>query len=89
MEVICLQDSAFFSLVDRVVLYLQETTKKSEKWISGERAMEHHNIKSKTTLQKFRDEGIIRFSHPEKKWIVYDSDSINEYLEKHTKNTFQ
>lgn len=52
MEVICLQDNALFSLVDRVILYIRETTQKKEKWISGEIAMELLNIKSKTTLQK-------------------------------------
>jgi len=45
-------------------------------------------IKSKTTLQKLRDEGQIRFTQPEKKIILYDSDSIIEYLEKHSKDTF-
>ena len=35
-----------------------------------------------------RDEGAIRFSQPEKKIILYDTDSINEYLAKHTKAIF-
>jgi predicted site-specific integrase-resolvase len=59
-----------------------------DKWISDEEAMEFLNIKSKTTLQKFRDEGKIRFSQPEKKIILYDRDSINAYLEKNAKETF-
>ena len=50
--------------------------------------MKRLNITSKTTLQKFRDEGKIRFSQPEKKIILYDTDSINDYLDKHAKNTF-
>lgn len=41
--------------------------------------MRRLNISSKTTLQKFRDEGKIRFSLPEKKIIPYDADSINEH----------
>jgi Asp-tRNA(Asn)/Glu-tRNA(Gln) amidotransferase C subunit len=45
-------------------------------------------ISSKTTLQKLRDEGKIRFSHPEKKIMLYDLDSIIEYLEKNAKETF-
>ena len=88
MEVICLQDDAFFSLVDRIVLYIRETTKKHDKWLSPEKAMDMLHIKSRTTLQKLRDEGSIRFTHPEKKWILYDADSINEYLNKHAKDTF-
>ncbi|RYZ84994.1 MAG: DNA-binding protein, partial [Proteobacteria bacterium] len=45
-------------------------------------------IKSKTTLQKLRDEGKIRFSQPQKKLILYDRDSINTYLEQNAKKTF-
>ncbi|MEP7218857.1 MAG: helix-turn-helix domain-containing protein [Bacteroidota bacterium] len=46
------------------------------------------NIKSRTTLQKLRDEGKIRFSQPQKKIILYDRDSIEAYLQKHAHNTF-
>lgn len=89
MEVICLEDSAFFALIDRVVGRIKEREgQKEDKWISGEEAMQKLRITSKTTLQKFRDEGVIRFTQPEKKIILYDNDSINEYLEKHAKNTF-
>jgi len=50
--------------------------------------MEILGIKSKGTLQKLRDEGKIRFSQPEKKIILYDRESIDQYLEKHVKNIF-
>ena len=89
MEVICLQDDAFFSLIEKVVERVKE--KKGiieDKWISPEEAMQKLRITSKTTLQKLRDEGKIRFSQPEKKLILYDTNSINEYLEKHVKETF-
>lgn len=89
MEVICLEDSAFFALVEQVVERLKASHDvKKDKWISDEEAMDLLNIKSKTTLQKFRDEGKIRFSQPEKKIILYDRDSINVYLEKNAKETF-
>ncbi len=89
MEVICLQDEAFYNLIDQVVDYIKSKNGISEdKWISGEQAMEKLRIKSKTTLQKLRDEGKIRFSQPEKKIILYDANSINDYLEKHSKNIF-
>jgi len=45
-------------------------------------------IKSKTTLQKIRDEGLVRYTQPQKKIILYDNDSINEYLDKNSKETF-
>ncbi len=57
-----------------------------DRWISPNEAMQLL-ITSKTTLQKLRDEGKIRFSQPEKKLILYDIHSIDEYLEKYAKKT--
>lgn len=89
MEVICLEDAAFFALLDRAVQHIKTKLVFSEdKWISGEEAMKKLRITSKTTLQKLRDEGKVRFSQPEKKIILYDTDSINEYLDKNSKSVF-
>lgn len=89
MEVICLENEAFYALIEEVVQRIKEKQNiKHDKWISASEAMEKLRIKSKTTLQRLRDEGRIRFSQPDKKIILYDFDSINEYLEKHTKEAF-
>ncbi|HEY5369633.1 MAG TPA: helix-turn-helix domain-containing protein [Hanamia sp.] len=89
MEVICLEDEAFYALVEQVVQRINEKKGiKEDKWISGEEAMKILRITSKTTLQKLRDEGKIRFSQPEKKLILYDVESIYEYLEKNARETF-
>ncbi len=89
MEVICLETEAFYSLVEKVVSQLREKEdQKSNKWIRYEEAMDLLGIKSKVTLQKLRDEGKIRYTHPEKKIILYDRKSIEQYLEKHAKETF-
>jgi Helix-turn-helix domain len=89
MEVICLQDLAFYSLIETVVKRIKETENiQNDKWISPEEAMAKLRITSPTTLQRLRDEAKIRFSHPMKKVILYDQISIDEYLEKHAKNTF-
>lgn len=89
MNVICLEDPAFYELIEHVVLRLKEKLAvESDKWISDEEAMRKLRISSRTTLQKLRDQGKIRFSQPEKKIILYDSESIDQYLEKHAKNTF-
>ena len=89
MEVICLEDEAFYTLIERVVKRIKEQEGiKEDKWISTEQAMDKLHIKSKTTLQKLRNEGRIRYSQPDKKIILYDLDSLNEYLEKHSKDTF-
>lgn len=89
MQVICLEESAFYELVDQVVQKLKEKHNiKKDKWVSDEEAMQLLKIKSKTTLQKLRDEGKIRFSHPQPRIILYDTESINQYLEKNARETF-
>lgn len=89
MQVICFEEPAFYSLLEQVVFRLKEDRgPEKEKWVSGEEAMRLLNIKSKTTLQQLRDTGKIRFSQPQKRIILYDRDSINEYLEVNAQNTF-
>tara|TARA_R110002051_G_scaffold282404_2_gene344167 strand:- start:539 stop:808 length:270 start_codon:yes stop_codon:yes gene_type:complete len=89
MEVICLQDEAFYQLIEEVVGRLKEKENISQdKWVSPERAMDILNIKSKSTLQKLRDEGSITFTQPQKKIILYDYDSIMKYLNNHKKDQF-
>jgi len=88
MEVICIEDTAFYALMEEVVKRIKDQHEiKEDKWISGDEAMKKLRISSKTTLQKLRDEGRIRFSQPEKRVILYDVDSIYQYLEKHATNT--
>ena len=90
MNVIALEEGAFYELYAKLVAEIKQQlgAKPRDKWIDGEEAMQMLRIKSKTTLQKLRDEGKIRFSQPEPKTILYDSDSIDEYFERHAKNTF-
>jgi flagellar biosynthesis/type III secretory pathway chaperone len=89
MEVICLEDKAFYALIEQVVSRLKtENTNLPARWITAEEAMTILQIKSATTLQKLRDVGKIRFSQPEKKIILYDRESINEFIEKNARNTF-
>jgi ubiquinone biosynthesis protein Coq4 len=89
MEVICLEDEAFYSLIEKVIQRIKESKGiKEDKWISPEEAMKKLRISSKTTLQKMRNEGVIRYSQPEKKLILYNVESIYEYLEKHARETF-
>jgi hypothetical protein len=76
-------------MIERVVERIKEKhSVKTDKWLSGDEAMQILRISSKTTLQKLRDEGKIRFSQPEKKIILYDADSINEYLDQNARETF-
>lgn len=84
MEVICIHDAAFYALMDKVMERIREKYAiKEDKWISRKEAMHRLRITSRTTLLKLRNEGSIRFSQPEKNIILYDTDSIYEYLNKH------
>lgn len=89
MQVICLEEKAFYALIEEVVNRLKEKNNQAEdKWIAEKEAMSLLNIKAKSTLQKLRDKGKIRFSQPQKRIILYDRDSINLYLEQHARETF-
>ncbi len=90
MNVICIEEKAFFTLLDGVIKYVGSKMEPvlPNKWMDKKEAMQVLRIKSATTLQKLRDEGRIRFSQPERKHIVYDRDSINDYLEAHVKEPF-
>lgn len=88
MQVICLEEPAFYALVEQVVdrLKSQHGEEKNE-WITGEEAMQLLNV-GKTTLQTYRDQGKIRYTQPERKNILYSRKSIMEHLEKYAKDTF-
>jgi len=90
MNVITLEEEAFYELYYKLVAEIKQQlgAKPRNKWIDGNEAMAMLHIKSRTTLQKLRDEGKIRYSQPEPKIILYDADSIDAYLEKHAKETF-
>ena len=57
--------------------------------MDGAETMSILKISSKTTLQKLRDEGKIRFSQPQKKVILYDRNSINEYIATSGSSSFE
>ena len=89
MNVICLEEEAFYALIEKVIARVAALQKTAEDhWISGDEAMRILRIKSKTTLQKLRNEGKIRFSQPHKKIVLYDMRSIEEYIEKRARNVF-
>ena len=89
LNIICLESEAFYALIEEVVNRLKEKNGgDQEKWIDDEEAMRLLHISSKTTLQKYRDEGSIRFTQPSKKLILYDRESILEFLNQKAKDTF-
>ena len=88
MEVICLEEKAFFELIDQVKEYLGDNQAEPPKWVNQDEAMRLLNVKSPTTMQEYRNNGDIRFTQPRKRVVLYDRDSINDFLERHAKDTF-
>lgn len=88
MEVICIETEAYYRLIDRLVDYIKlREGIKEDKWIAPSEAKRLLNVKSDTTMQALKDKGLIRFSGS-KKNVVFDRQSIMEYLEKNAKNKF-
>jgi len=75
-------------LVEKVLDRLQTNSEVLPKWIDEEEAKALLHVKSKTTIQKLRNEGLIRYSQLGKKMILYDRDSILAYIETNAKSTF-
>jgi hypothetical protein len=88
MRVICIEEAAFYELINEVMARLKTKPDDRWNWVSDKEAMKLLNIKSKTTLQRLRDEGKIRFSQPQKKIILYDRNSIDEYLNINARDVF-
>lgn len=88
MNVICLEEKAFFELVEQVVERLSDKLNVPvDRWIDGQEAMRRLGIKS-TTLQKLRNEGQLVYTQPSRKVILYEAASIDDYLERSKKSTF-
>ncbi len=66
----------------------QQSFDEPNKWILESEAMSLMGIKSKSHLWKLRTEGSIAYTQPSRKHILYDRESIMEYLETHKKSTF-
>jgi len=80
-----LETEAFYSLIEEVVSRIREKDNlQHDKWVQSQEVMEMLGIKSKSTLQKLRDEGKIRFSQPQKRIILYDYPKA--FYLKHTSN---
>lgn len=89
MKVILIDEEAFFELINRVLKHIEQNhSDKKKPWLTPEQAMKALNISSKTTLQRYRDQGKIRFARPSPKIILYDPQSIDDFLENHAQDPF-
>ncbi len=92
MEVIVLNSEAFEQLKQEFKGYVKQAltefireknSHENSEWITIEEAKKLLPYKSKTTWQKFRDQGIIDFTQPpNSRNILYSKKSILNYLNK-------
>lgn len=89
MQVICLEEEAFYTLLDKSIEYLESKRQNApRKWIGESEAVSMLDGVSKSTLQRMRNNGDIGYTQPSRKIILYDRESINEYLDKNAKKPF-
>ncbi len=89
MEVICLQEEAFYELIETVVARLKDDSGNAvvKEWVSKEEAQELLGI-GKTTLARYRNDGLVKYTQQGRNLIMYSRSSIEEYLERNAKTTF-
>jgi len=89
MEVIVIESEAFYSLVEKVVSRLSKAQENDseEIWIHQKEAEKILGLKS-SQLYRLRTSGHIRYTKPSYKIVLYDKNSIHEYLEKNARETF-
>ena len=81
MEVICLEEEAFYKLIDKVIEHTdQKQSGPSDFWIDGDEAMRMLRIKS-TTLQRLRDEGKISHDRGAITFNLRDATRLHDHLE--------
>lgn len=89
MNTICIEDVALYSRIEKVIDGIADRNPgKSDKWTTIDEAMSLLRIKSRTTLQKLRDESKIRVSYSGKRCVLFDGDFILIYLDDFAYETF-
>ena len=90
MKVILIEEEAFYTLIEEVYRRLhgkpyisgnKPPTADGNEWLTLEEAQKILPFKSKTSWQKMRDQGKIKFSQFGRK-ILYSRKSLMEYLTK-------
>lgn len=89
-EIITIRSEALLEIVRQAIAFVQENglADSEDKWVSAERAKEILHISSNSYLCYLRSHGLIEYSQPAKKLIVYNRLSLLEYLENSKQSKF-
>jgi len=89
-NLIMISEGNLWELIEKVIVQMEKLQGKEHKevWMDSDETKKLLGIKSDTTLFNLRSQGLIEYSQPSRKVILYKRDSILEYLEKHSRKTF-
>jgi hypothetical protein len=84
VPIICLESETFKALVKELAMEIRDD--ELDPWMDEKEAMNMLRISSKTTFQKYRDEGKIDFRKLSGKKIIYRRRSILNFIENSPKS---
>ena len=85
LDVICLETEAYYKLLAEVIDLVKSQDQKEEEWVGSEKAMSILGVGT-TTLQKIRDNNLIKISRLSKKHLMYYKPSLIKFLENNVKD---
>ena len=87
---IIIKESNLLDLAGKLITHFEKLQGKEHKkiWLDTNETKNLLSIKSDTSLFNLRSQGLIEYSQPSRKVILYKRDSILAYLEKHSHKTF-
>lgn len=89
-NMILISEENFYEFLDHVIkhVYSQKGEAVPEDvWINEDQAKKILGVQS-SQMYRLRSKGLIRYSKPSRKVLLYDKSSILEYIEKNAKDTF-
>ncbi|MET3537674.1 helix-turn-helix domain-containing protein [Chryseobacterium limigenitum] len=87
IQIIQIDTLSLFEIIKQLKPLLSEKTT-PKKWLTLKEAKTLLGIKSSTTILKLKNEGKLRYCNLTSKKILYDYDSIMEYLKSNAEDTF-
>lgn len=83
---ICMDEKVYYDLIEGLITRIKAINQiHKDPWIDVNEALKMLSISSQTTLKKFCDQGHIRVSKVTEKIVLYDRQSILNFLESQVK----
>ncbi|MGB1295740.1 MAG: hypothetical protein ACPG6V_09685 [Flavobacteriales bacterium] len=87
-QILLLSKEDLMEALQQFALELEKQKIVHKPWISVDEAKNMLSIKSSTTLFKLKNEGKISFAQPSRKILLFERQSILDFLENNKQNTF-